>query len=198
MAPAFTSSSSPSVEPFQFPTIYTYPPFFSLQPNLSTRTSQLRKWSRLIQRYCRHHHIFKLSLTTAIDSDLFKNASLRKRLSANDARDVVEWMNTEQGGRRAEWIGSPEAKGGGKEGGAFWVFWKRPEEWGDVIIKWVEETGQKNTVLTLYELMSGEMSVGQDFHSMDTELFRRSLNVLVKRGKAQVFGSEDQQGVKFF
>jgi len=33
---------------------------------------------------------------------------------------------------------------------------------------------------------------------MDPELFRRALNSLVKRGKAQVFGSEDQQGVKFF
>ena len=37
-----------------------------------------------------------------------------------------------------------------------------------------------------------------DFHGMDAELFQRALAVLVKRGKAQVFGSEDQQGVKFF
>lgn len=37
-----------------------------------------------------------------------------------------------------------------------------------------------------------------DFHGMDAELFHRALAVLVKRGKAQVFGSEDQQGVKFF
>lgn len=37
-----------------------------------------------------------------------------------------------------------------------------------------------------------------DFHGMDAELFHRSLAILVKRGKAQVFGSEDQQGVKFF
>ena len=37
-----------------------------------------------------------------------------------------------------------------------------------------------------------------DFHGMDAELFHRSLALLVKRGKAQVFGSEDQQGVKFF
>lgn len=107
-------------------------------------------------------------------------------------------MTSEEGGRRAEWIAGADAKGGGKEGGVFWVFWKRPEEWADVVMEWVEEKGQKNTVLTLYELMSGEVSVGQDFHGMDAELLRRSLNVLVKRGKAQVFGSEDQQGVKFF
>lgn len=120
-------------------------------------------------------------------------------------------MARDEGGRRAEWIeGGVEAGGG-----TAWVFWKRPEEWAEVIVGWVEDTGQRNTVLTLYELMNGEMTVGQgivprdqrlkssahaslDFHGMDAELFHRSLAVLVKRGKAQVFGSEDQQGVKFF
>jgi len=123
-----TSIPSPP-SPFTFPQIHTFPPFFTLQPNLQTRTSQLRKWSRLIQRYCRHHSLFKVSLTTAIDSDLFKNTELRKRLSANDTREVVEWMTREEGGRRAEWVDA------GK--GLFWVFWKRPEEWGDGILGWV-------------------------------------------------------------
>lgn len=42
------------------------------------------------------------------------------------------------------------------------------------------------------------VDIGLEFHGMDPEIFQRSLNILVKRGKAQVFGSEDQQGVKFF
>ena len=89
----------------------------------------------------------------------------------------------------------------------------------------MDETGQKNTVLTLYELVNGETTLSQgrsctpaldiidgerlligdwgsetipEFHGMDMELLQRSLQVLVKRGKAQIFGSEDQQGVKFF
>jgi ESCRT-II complex subunit VPS25 len=37
-----------------------------------------------------------------------------------------------------------------------------------------------------------------EFHGMDPELLQKALAVLVKRGKAQVFGQEDQQGVKFF
>lgn len=37
-----------------------------------------------------------------------------------------------------------------------------------------------------------------EFHGMDPDVMLRSLNVLVKRGKAQVFGSEGQEGVKFF
>jgi ESCRT-II complex subunit VPS25 len=33
---------------------------------------------------------------------------------------------------------------------------------------------------------------------MDPDLLQRVMSILVKRGKAQVFGQEDQQGVKFF
>lgn len=33
---------------------------------------------------------------------------------------------------------------------------------------------------------------------MDPDVMLRSLNVIAKRGKAQVFGSEGQEGVKFF
>ncbi len=41
-------------------------------------------------------------------------------------------------------------------------------------------------------------SVTPEFHGMDQELLQKSLQVLVKRGKAQIFGSEDQLGVKIF
>ena len=37
-----------------------------------------------------------------------------------------------------------------------------------------------------------------EFHGMDPELLRKALNLLVKRGRAQIFGSEDSLGVKFF
>jgi hypothetical protein len=37
-----------------------------------------------------------------------------------------------------------------------------------------------------------------EFHGMDRDVMLKSLNVLVRRNKAQVFGSEDEKGVKFF
>ena len=109
-----------------------------------------------------------------------------------DARTVLDWMGSEEGDRRAEWVGRKEDKV------AAWVWWRRPEEWAEVLAGWVEETGQKGTVLTLYEIVNGLPSADQEFHAMDQEVLQRSLGVLVKRGKAQVFGSEDEQGVKFF
>ena len=80
----------------------------------------------------------------------------------------------------------------------------------------VEETGQKSTVLTLYELTNGEATASQglfshvtknsnegtdqatEFYGMDADILHKSLSILVKRGRAQVFGAEDQRGVKFF
>lgn len=107
-------------------------------------------------------------------------------------------MASDEGARRAEWIDKKSGGSTGGVGGGFWVFWKRPEEWGETVYNWVEGTGQKGVVLTFYELLNGEGTTGQDFHGMDTDLFQRAMNALVKKGKSQVFGGEDQQGVKFF
>lgn len=51
---------------------------------------------------------------------------------------------------------------------------------------------------TLLRMESAKKINSSEFHGMDPELLQKALNVLVKRGKAQVFGQEDQQGVKFF
>lgn len=37
-----------------------------------------------------------------------------------------------------------------------------------------------------------------EFHDMDHDVMLKALSILSKRGKAQVFGSEGQEGVKFF
>ena len=110
-------------------------------------------------------------------------------------------MCRDEGGRRAEKV---EGGGGGGKGGevpgagVYWIWWKRPEEWGEEIVGWVDRTGQKGVVLTLYELTAGEGSRGEEFWGMDGEVLRRALAGLVRRGRAQVFGGEGEEGVKFF
>lgn len=150
--------------PFQFPPTYNFPPFFTPQPNSNTRLSQLEKWSSLIQAWCRHHHQYRLSLTDAIDSPLFHNTTLRKRLDLAGARDVVEWMTKSEeeggGGRRAEWLDASAGVNGAPKSIAY-IWWRRPEEWADVIADWVENTGQRGAVLTVYELVQGEATVSQ-------------------------------------
>lgn len=86
---------------------------------------------------------------------------------------------------------------GGAAGDVYWVYWRTPEEWAGLIEAWVDETAQKGAVLTLYELTDGEGTRGTEFYGLDPDLLQKALQVLVKRGKAQIFG-QDQQGVKFF
>jgi len=175
---------------FVFPKSYSFPPFFSPQPTALTREAQLRKWSIFVQRYCRHHRIFQLTIIEALETPLFYNAALKKRLSLKDAKAVVDYMASKEGDERAEWLGP--------EKGAAWIWWRKPEEWASLIAAWVDETGQKGAVLTLYELVQGETTEKQEFYGLDMQVLRKSLQTLVKKGKAQVFGAEDQQGVKFF
>jgi ESCRT-II complex subunit VPS25 len=92
-------------------------------------------------------------------------------------------MSTPEGGNRAEYLSadkSSKKKASDDDGGRFWIYWRRPDEWSAVLEEWVERTGQK------------------EFWNMDTELLMRSLAVSVKRGKAQIFGGEGSEGVKFF
>lgn len=174
---------------FVWPKIYSFPPFFTPQPTALTRASQLARWSSLVQSYCRHGRKFKLTLVEALETPLFHNAKIKKRLSFKYAKDLVDYMTSEEGDARAEWVGPDRSSA--------WIWWRKPEEWATLILSWVEETGQKGSVLTLYELIESEATEKQDFHGMDMDVMRKSLNTLAKKGKAQVFGEADQQGVKF-
>lgn len=183
------AESATAPPPFIWPKIYSFPPFFTPQPNALTRASQLARWSSLIQTYCRHGRIFRLTLIDALEKPLFHNAKIKKRLSAKDAKHLIDYMVSEEGDARAEWLGTEKSSA--------WIWWRKPEEWATLIASWVEATGQKGSVLTLYELIEGEATEKQEFHGMDMEVMRKSLNTLAKKGKAQVFGEADQQGVKF-
>ena len=132
------SNPTPSLpqtnKPFTFPPTYSFPPFFTPQPNSNTRHSQLQKWSSLIQSWCRHHRIYRLSLIEAIESPLFHNTTLRKRINLSEARTILDWMAKPEeeggGGRRAEWID-------GSNRTVAWIWWRRPEEWAAVLADWV-------------------------------------------------------------
>lgn len=90
-----------------------------------------------------------------MSSPLFYNERINKRLELKDAREMVEFMRKEG---RAEWIGNPKTEEGRNTA---WIWWRNPEEWAAAIAEWVEETGQKNTVLTLYELTESEATLSQ-------------------------------------
>lgn len=176
---------------FQYSPRYNYPPFFDLQPNLSTRAAQFLEWSQLILSYCAFHHTFRFTPS----HPLFHNTRINRRLQLDHAKTVLQYV-VDQG--RAEWIAplNKKDKDGNKE--EAWIWWKSPEEWAQCIGDWVQETGQRNTVLTFYELLEGEETMRTEFHGLPVEMAKRAIGVLVKRGKANVFGEGEGLGVKFF
>lgn len=206
--PKATSSSQPgpNTVSFQFPPHHSFPPFYTLQPNLTTLTRQLALWSSLIQSHCATTRTFKLSLSSASTSPLFANTSIHRSLDVLSIRRVLDYMASADGDKRAEWA-VPGYGGGSKritremsaeQKSAAWIWWRRPEEWAEMMYAWVDGTGQKGSVLTVYELRESDAVQGQEWIGMDEELLRRCLDILVRRGKAQIFGDAEGAGVKFF
>lgn len=191
-SPSIAATSVTLVEDeFRFSQHYSFPPFFTLQPNLTTRAAQLNEWSDLTLSYCAFHRLFRFTPS----HPLFHNSSVNRRLQLNDARTVLQYI-VDQG--RAEWIAplNKRDKDASKE--EAWIWWKSPEEWAQSIGDWVQETGQRNTVLTFYELLEGETTAKEPFHGLPNDMARKAINVLVKRGKATIFGEGEGLGVKFF
>jgi ESCRT-II complex subunit VPS25 len=179
---------SPSTT-FPFPPEYSFPPFFTRQTNLTTHHAQLIKWSTLVLAFCRHHRLFKLSLsgtgttTSPTNNDnnqkpeidtttLFHNPQINRRLSLPDIREVIDFLR-KQG--RAEYLTPASSsssssggggatytsdEGGGGGGDVVWIYWRTPEEWASLVEGWVDATGQKGSVLTVYELVEGDGSRG--------------------------------------
>nr|POE47753.1 vacuolar protein-sorting-associated protein 25 [Quercus suber] len=186
-------SSNSSV--FQKPAYTAFPAFYTLQPNLTTRTRQLELWSLYITHYCSWHKVFRLSITSP-PSQLTTNPSPPRALKQADFRTILEHLSTSAGGNIIEWL--PSAGSKGEQATACWVWWRSAAEWAERVYEWVDGTGQKGAVLTVYELRESDAVRGQGWTEMDEEMFRKVLGVLVKRGKAQVFGADEGSGVKFF
>lgn len=186
------SSTTTTTAAFEFPREYYFPPFFTRQTNLNTHHAQLVKWSALVLSYCQHHRIFKLPLSptststnststapggsTATAEDIFFNRKLNRRLALADVREVIDFMKKDG---RAEYVG--ESEGAGTGGDVVWVYWRTPEEWAALVEAWVDETAQKGTVLTLYELTEGEGTRGTGkLRHVSTSLFLQCENMAIE------------------
>ena len=75
---------------FTWPPHYSFPPFFTRQPNAETNARRVQMWKDLILDYCRHHRQFVLSVREAVaTSPLFGNAAIARRLQPADANEIL-------------------------------------------------------------------------------------------------------------
>ncbi|POW04168.1 hypothetical protein PSTT_10607 [Puccinia striiformis] len=80
---------------YNFPSIFSFPPFFTKQPNQQTWAHQVRLWHQLILSYCRYHKLHKIDISSSAtleDHELFHNPSISRRLNSESILSVFESM----------------------------------------------------------------------------------------------------------
>ncbi|KAI8048990.1 vacuolar protein sorting 25 [Syncephalis plumigaleata] len=120
--------------------------------------------------------------------ELCVNRAIQRQLS----RDLLlEIIDTCVNKGDAEWLDTSKTE--------LFIYWRRPDAWAQLIYNWIVVSGQRGSVLTLYELSNSTMVQGQEFYKLDDRMLRKSLKTLTSKGKAQVFSSgAGEDGVKFF
>ncbi|KAH8394666.1 hypothetical protein KR222_001346 [Zaprionus bogoriensis] len=171
---------------FQWPWEYSFPPFFTLQPHEETRQQQLKVWSDLFLKYLKHTNKFTIGINDQ-NLPLFSNESIKRRLPPELILQVLEKL--QQSGhaapldkRRQEWH----------------VYSCTLEEYGNMIYDWIQETGQTNTICTLYEIASGESTSSLGFHGVDEAVLLNALRILEEKGQCELIEMDGSHGVKFF
>lgn len=177
------------MEEYKFPSIYSFPPFYTKQPNQETFASQKQQWQNFILSYCKHHKLYKIPLTQeTLATPLFRNETINRTVKMDLLKEVMDDMTAQ---KSAEYTT--------KKKDEVLIFWRTPDEWANLMTGYITETGQTGTVMTNYDVTE-EGTLGEDFKNMDLVMLRRIIEVLTKRGKAAIMkdSNGDEQGVKFF
>ncbi|KAL3822657.1 hypothetical protein ACHAXA_001810 [Cyclostephanos tholiformis] len=171
----------------QLPDFYHFPPFFTVQPVLSTREKQLGQWRELILKY---HTDLRIKTLVLHECPLWKNDSIGRELSHDGIRIVMDdFVRSGHG----EWE-DPDLRTRCR------ILWRKPEQLASDIYDWAVANGKINDVCTVYELHSGEDVNGMSFYGVDEELLRRALGILEQQGKCVIFNGDNfsGDGIKFF
>ncbi|WWD21661.1 hypothetical protein CI109_106147 [Kwoniella shandongensis] len=193
---AGSSSTSPSTPlrttisstGFEFPAIWNFPPFFTLQPNPSTLSHQLELWRNLVLSWARHDRVFEVN-TEGDVGDVFNNKTIKRRLLPPSLKRLM--LEMVKNGEAA-----PDPP---KQDTRYLLYWRKPDEWGDLIYTWVTDNGLNASIMTFYEITDGDLSHTTEFYELPTPLLRKALESLVKRGKAQLLEGKGEvgEGVRF-
>eukprot|EP01082_Thalassiosira_pseudonana_P006765 g14945.t1 g14945 contig21:217758-218928(-) len=171
---------------FELPDFYHFPPFFTIQPVLSTREKQLGQWRELILKY---HTDLKIKTMVLHECPLWKNANIGRELNAEEILVVVDdFVKSGHG----EWE-DPNQRTRCR------ILWRKPEQLASDVYEWAVANGYIGSVCTVYELHSGEDVNGMSFQGADEELLRRALGILEEQEKCTIFKGEtsSEDGIKF-
>ncbi|RWS11378.1 vacuolar protein-sorting-associated protein 25-like protein, partial [Dinothrombium tinctorium] len=168
---------------FEYPWHYSFPPFFTIQPNTETRKVQLEAWRSLILSYCKANRIHTLDVQQSLKNEIFCNRKINRELNYESLMIILDYLR-EKGS--IEWFDKKKSK--------CYVYWKTPNEWANVIYDWAQSRSLINTVCTFYEIVSGDDTLNESFHGLDTDILIKAIEILEKEGKAALISIDDGHG----
>jgi len=177
---------------YTLPSIHNFPPFFTQQPNPTTQATQTDHWIRLIVSYARARRLFTIRVEDADVKgsgdwyEVMHNPEINHSLSPTYLATIFSTMVNQNS---AAW--EPQ-----KQTRSVLLYWRRPEEWAEVLHGWVTNTGQINTILTFYEIQ--EPAVASELQGIPVSLLRKAIAILSKTGRAQLIDGTEEGGVRFF
>ncbi|KAI8841374.1 ESCRT-II complex subunit-domain-containing protein [Chytridium lagenaria] len=160
--------------------IQNFPPFYSRQPNQETWRKQKQLWCEVILTHCSTTKTCVLTVKSSNEiaqPDVFGNDKINRRLPQDAREEIVNDLVNEG---YAEWE-NKQTKA------RCFVWWRHPDDWASLVYEWALSTGQRNSVCTMYEIVHGDTTEGEDFHGLDEDFMMKVLKNLEKQKKAQLF-----------
>ena len=124
-----------------------------------------------------------IDLSSASELELFNNVSINRRLPVDGIKEVLDDLAARG---NFEWSDKSKRRG--------LVFWRSPEQVGQDIYKWVKDSGQTGTVMTILEIV--EEGDNNAWRGVSHEVVLKALKTLECDKKCEIFDGEE--GVKFF
>ncbi|TRM57885.1 ESCRT-II complex subunit-domain-containing protein [Schizophyllum amplum] len=176
---------------FKLPSIHSFPPFYTQQPNPSSQSAVAEQWSRLILAYARHRKLFVLRVEDAETSggdwdEILRNERINRRLPPAHLESIMASMTSR----------NQAAYEPAKQTRAALIYWRTPDEWAEELHQWVASTGQLGTIMTFYEII--EPPVESPLSGIPISLLKKAIGYLSRAGRAQLIGVADGEGVRFF
>ena len=125
---------------FPFGSLHSFPPFFTPQPHSQTSEAQQTTWCKLILDYCQAHRKFTIDWASEeeLNSDLFHNRTIDRRISSAFLKVLLSKL-VSQGSAVWDLSSGGNRKAGSKpEPTKVIIYWRKPDEWGELIYQWVD------------------------------------------------------------
>lgn len=198
---------------FAFPPLYSFKPFFTVQPTDATWAKQRQVWCDLIRAYCAHYKLFRIALAgystgavkntttnapaaaaggtsaaaAAATSSIARDAQLMRSLFRNDALDrqlSVDAIRALLDVLAADgWGIWADAQQQSSRSLFLLSPSHRLSELADLMWAHVERIGEQAGILTVYELQNGDSMKASIFLAMDEHLLLAVLRTLEAKGK---------------